>query len=466
MKTRQPRFALTSTATARRFTPARSGLLQRKCACGGTPGPTGECEKCRKNRLQRKIDNSECNESTLPPIVHEVLRSRGQPLDAETREFMEPRFGHDFSRVRVHTDERAAESARAVNALAYTVGRELVFGDGLYSPGTEAGTRLLAHELAHVVQQNGTVGDLTPLRISPEGDHAEREADMVANELEAGSCRNRITLQQSPALRRKVKIDKPANKIPNPTGKGLVQTNAETIEGYLGTICSGGNVKVDRASGVVTMDPGGCTKLRAQPGVASPAGATRAPVSRTPEGCSCLCDLVNPAGRTEHEWTIRVDDTQRPHTSFDGDAEAIGGTGGTVTTISPNSPKVFGAVTKSGKREDLDPWLILGHELCGHAWLGNFGMSEPETMTKTVGRQPLTVDRENALRAEHSIEARGRSFRDPFCGESYERVKGTKPGTEFFKHKQECEQARARCKKPGGGSFKIDEQIPDSVSCS
>ncbi len=66
---------------------------------------------------------------------------------------MEPRFGHDFSQVRIHTDERAAETARAVNALAYTVGRDVVFGAGQYAPQTDEGRRLLAHELTHVVQQ-------------------------------------------------------------------------------------------------------------------------------------------------------------------------------------------------------------------------------------------------------------------------------------------------------------------------
>src|SRR5881397_1729997 len=106
------------------FTLVRSGLLQRKCACGGTPGPSGECEECRKKRLQRKA----CQPSThyshtseVPPIVHEVLRSPGQALDPATRQTMDTRFGHDFSSVRVHTDTKATESARAVNALAYTV---------------------------------------------------------------------------------------------------------------------------------------------------------------------------------------------------------------------------------------------------------------------------------------------------------------------------------------------------------
>lgn len=88
------------------FTPVRSGLLQRKCACGGRPGPSGECEACRKKRLQRKARSPGVgteSDSAVPPIVHEVLRSPGKPLDEEMRAFMEPRFGHDFSRVRVPT---------------------------------------------------------------------------------------------------------------------------------------------------------------------------------------------------------------------------------------------------------------------------------------------------------------------------------------------------------------------------
>lgn len=93
--------------------------------------------------------------SKAPPIVHEVIRSPGRPLDRATRVFMEPRFGHDFSQVRIHADAKAAESARAVNALAYTVGQEVVFAAGQYEPGTRTGQRLLAHELTHVVQQNG-----------------------------------------------------------------------------------------------------------------------------------------------------------------------------------------------------------------------------------------------------------------------------------------------------------------------
>jgi len=103
--------------------------------------------------------------SFVPPIVNEVLRSPGQPLDAQTRAFMEPRFGHDFSQVRVHTDTHAAASARAVSARAYTVGSDMVFGAGQYAPGTSAGPQLIAHELTHVVQQRQNQQALTTLRV-------------------------------------------------------------------------------------------------------------------------------------------------------------------------------------------------------------------------------------------------------------------------------------------------------------
>ena len=91
---------------------------------------------------------------SAPPIVHEVLSANGQPLDADTRAFMERRFTHDFGDVRVHTNDLAAESARVVNAFAYTVGQHVVFAAHQYAPRTSVGQHLLAHELAHTIQQS------------------------------------------------------------------------------------------------------------------------------------------------------------------------------------------------------------------------------------------------------------------------------------------------------------------------
>src|SRR5262249_17069410 len=97
--------------------------------------------------------------ANVPPLVYETLQSGGQGLHADTRGSMEPFFNRNFADVQVHTDNKAAESALAVNALAYTVGRHVVFGAGQYAPTTAAGRRLLAHELTHVVQQSGGGGD-------------------------------------------------------------------------------------------------------------------------------------------------------------------------------------------------------------------------------------------------------------------------------------------------------------------
>ncbi len=159
--------------------------LQRKCACGSYG--TGECDKCRNQggMLQRRT--TACSGPVpIPSIVNDVLNSPGQPLDAGTRERMEPQFGHDFSNVRVHTDARAAESAHAVDALAYTVGDDMVFGANQYAPGTSSGQRLMAHELTHVMQQSGSSsGQL--LRMGEPNSAAEVEADQLSSQIMDGA---------------------------------------------------------------------------------------------------------------------------------------------------------------------------------------------------------------------------------------------------------------------------------------
>lgn len=137
-------------------------LSQRRCACGTHTFAGGECNSCRKGRAPARLQRAAVNAGPVgrvPSIVREVLDSSGRPLDAEARSFFEMRFGHDFSHVRVHTDPLASESARAVRGLAYTVGSHIAVRKDAYAPGTSAGRRLLAHELAHVVQQSAGTGD-------------------------------------------------------------------------------------------------------------------------------------------------------------------------------------------------------------------------------------------------------------------------------------------------------------------
>jgi hypothetical protein len=195
-------------------------LVQRKCAGGGSAGvsssfkPEGECEECAKEhakQLQPKLHTSMPGDSleleadrvadavvsggAVPSIgavgaagggigmpaqrsaapgacqgssaatrgVEGVMRSSGQPLDAPVRQFMESRFRHDFSSVRIHAGAQAAESAARIGARAYTVGHNVAFGSGEFSPETPSGRRLLAHELTHVVQQQRLPGTSLPI---------------------------------------------------------------------------------------------------------------------------------------------------------------------------------------------------------------------------------------------------------------------------------------------------------------
>ena len=131
--------------------------LQHAGACGGgrPNGPTEQPGQEHERVQIKGIGSSDLGLTAAPPIVHEVLGSPSQALNPATLAFMEPRFGRDFSRIRVHTDQVASRSAEAVAAQAYTVGSDIVFGAGCYAPASRDGQRLLAHELVHVQQQSG-----------------------------------------------------------------------------------------------------------------------------------------------------------------------------------------------------------------------------------------------------------------------------------------------------------------------
>lgn len=147
--------------------------LRRMYACGGGSSRYREEEGNHEHSQAERVPSDPSGEIAAPPLVHDVLRSSGQPLDSTTRAFMEPRFGHDFSRVRVHTDAQAADSAREVHARAYTSGRDVAFGTGQFAPGTTEGRRLLAHELTHVLQQRQGASGHVVARASSERDVPE-----------------------------------------------------------------------------------------------------------------------------------------------------------------------------------------------------------------------------------------------------------------------------------------------------
>ena len=173
------------------------GLLQRQCACGNHTVAGGVCAECAKNKsgLQRKLSIGASNDpleqeadrvadqvmaapvnsavsgappriqryagqttegsDTAPASVDRVLAGSGKPLEPALQQDMGQRFGYDFSQVRVHSGSAAEQSARDVNANAYTAGHNIVFGAGRFAPGSHEGRRLIAHELTHVVQQGG-----------------------------------------------------------------------------------------------------------------------------------------------------------------------------------------------------------------------------------------------------------------------------------------------------------------------
>jgi hypothetical protein len=157
-----------------------SGLLQRQCACGQHTPDGGTCSSCAKQ--------TNAPAETAAGLVNQTLQGPGQAIDPGTRAFMEPRLGHDFSGVRVHTGTQASASAAALHANAYTVGRDIVFAVDKYAPASREGRRLLAHELSHVVQQDagGTSTAMFAKAISHPSDATEREAVAAADTIVEG----------------------------------------------------------------------------------------------------------------------------------------------------------------------------------------------------------------------------------------------------------------------------------------
>lgn len=186
-------MSLLAAPVAQKATPTPLRRIQRKCSCGGNAHAADECESCKRKNLQRRAlsgaEGGSCEleadraadhvlagagrpgpappritpmsgaqdaRGSVPDSVEATLARSGESLDAATRTFMERGFGADFASVRVHRDVQAQESAQDVDARAYTVGSHIVFGASEYSPASHAGRQLLAHELAHTLQQGGT----------------------------------------------------------------------------------------------------------------------------------------------------------------------------------------------------------------------------------------------------------------------------------------------------------------------
>jgi bacterioferritin-associated ferredoxin len=211
---------------------SRPAQIQRSCACGGT------CDKCAKSdalvvRAHAAHGAPAAAAKTSPPTDDIApVESRGGPLDVGVRAFMEARFGASFGHVRVHTDERAAASARTIGADAYTFGRDVYFAAGKYAPSSRAGRLLIAHELSHTLQQ-GASGDgaIAPrpaeMVVGPADDPLEREADRAAVAVVDGAPGTAIQLSggAAPMIRRGIVGD-----VWDATGGAVIRKGEEILD--------------------------------------------------------------------------------------------------------------------------------------------------------------------------------------------------------------------------------------------
>ncbi|MEM8699168.1 MAG: DUF4157 domain-containing protein, partial [Pseudomonadota bacterium] len=215
--------------------------LQRACACGGG------CPSCQSNTetgLERQAAGP-AHSKVAPASVHATLARPGRPLDPSSRQFFEPRFGRDFSEVRVHDNPAAAASARDVNARAYTVGPQIVFGSGQFRPDHAAGRALIGHELAHVVQQSSArrpaAGQAIP--IASPSSSSERQAEAVGARIGGGGAVTRA-LQPRPAPLGLAKADPAAvdriEALANTAGSAMQFIPAEITDTVVGPPPPGG----------------------------------------------------------------------------------------------------------------------------------------------------------------------------------------------------------------------------------
>jgi hypothetical protein len=264
-------------------------LLQRQCACGSpTSSLTGECEECKsKKGLQAKLTIGASNDpleleadrvadqvlaaplnsavsvappriqrfsgqstrqmDTAPVSVDRVLAGSGRPLEPALRQDMEQRFGHDFSRVRVHSGAAAEQSARDVSAHAYTVDHNIVFGADQFAPETHEGRRLLAHELSHVVQQTGA----EEIRV-----RRRDEEDLPPIFLEGVPCAAvstpKIHAAKSVVQRQGDSVDQSVAPSLSVTETNIVATPPRSLRSLIGTA----DYYAERASDFASRNPG------------------------------------------------------------------------------------------------------------------------------------------------------------------------------------------------------------------
>jgi len=326
----------------------------------------------KPSAIQRKSGaesngNETGGSSTLDSYVSS-LSSSGQPMPESSRKFFEPRFGQDFSNVRIHTDQVAAKSAQSVNALAYTSGNNIVFNSGQYSPESDNGKKLMAHELTHVVQQNS----------SSSGVQRQIQRKLVIN---------------------------PTDLVPMPAGvTGTATPLTSKVQGLLNDMCPSGGFNVDATTGIVSVRDSFCNW---HPPFVE--GMTEADASATPAGCRCLCDVVNNTQTTTVGFS-----PGGPGTGPGSQAGPAPGQGGvrTDSTVSID-PNFQGQYRINGNWVDVPFYLLFSHELCGHALPKMQGTHVARGATPPGGTPPQevhAVDVERRIAAEHGEPRRSDDY--------------------------------------------------------
>jgi hypothetical protein len=279
--------------------------------------------------------------STHPPVntpssMRNVLNSGGQSLEIQSRSFFEPLFGHDFSHVRIHDDAHATALARGVNAKAFTLGRDIVFGGGQYAPDTAVGRRLLAHELTHILQQGAT------------------GAKAAAHSADGGGNNSPVHVAQQGIgggmIQRDVVIE-PTDDTTDPAHDMPVENQRDIVRALVQQLCAGFDVPA--SSPLRVEDIGGtCGDLQSN-------------MSAPHTGCCCLCVLTAPGAA---RWKIIVSQNDSPHTDESSHTVVINPSGSPIESLHWTDS------SGAGERMINRPRVItFGHELCGHAALMEIG---------------------------------------------------------------------------------------------
>lgn len=315
--------------------------------------------------VQRKSDKNTLSEST--PVFSDgsrLLRSEGSPLSSDERDFFESRFGRDFSQVRIHADHSADGIAQQINAQAFTIGNDIMFAKGYYAPQSYSGRQLLAHELAHIIQQR------------PQPQYESRDSKNrpeIRHRLPKNSIAGAWRIVQSPRR----------SRMPNPlvpTG----QTDEQLLLAGFREICplatlSSGEISVPLAGAVPTARQQGCRCLRDIERVLPTMKSTNPPatIQAEPQGWSSTNPGADPV------W-VKV---RHPDDPF---------SWGYWTNITEQDPYE--------RRHQKPFWQTLAHEVCGHVWtfIRTRGRHSGGRGTNPRDHDPA-IENENLIAGEHGV---------------------------------------------------------------